>query len=237
MTVKVRSVLPWSWSMVDAYKTCPRRFYEINLCKNYTEPTSQEILWGNTVHKALELRIGQNIQLTEATITYEPIASAFANAPGDKYCELKTAVNFTLEPCDFFADDCWNRGVEDLVIVNGDKALTVDWKTGKKKPYSRQLELSACRVMSLFPAVNTVTSAFSWLQTKEWTRATYQREQLSALWEGFYQDVQDMLWSEQNNTWPAKPSGLCRKSKRPGSTWGGCIVASCPHSEFYRGNK
>jgi hypothetical protein len=180
------------------------------------------------------MRVADGMPLAERFKAYEPMAAAFVAAPGDKHCELKLAVNHNLEPCDYYDDNVWNRGDGDLIIINGEKALSVDYKTGKKKPFSRQLELDACRVMVNFPQVKVVNTAFAWLQTKEWTRATYGRPQLNVLWEGFFEGVQQMIWSYENNIWPAKPSGLCRKSKRPGSTYMGCPVASCPHSEYYR---
>lgn len=234
----MRSVIPWSWSQWEAYETCPRAFYEIKLAKNFIETDDKQyLIWGNEVHTALELRVGQGVPLPERMIQYEPMAYSLSNAPGIKYCELETAVNSEYLACGYWDDDCYNRGKEDLVIVNGNKAIDIDYKTGKPKTNTQQLELSAARVMAKFPEVHTVHTAYAWLQTGKWTRATYTRDDLSHIWEGFVGKVGDMIWSEKNNTWPAKPSGLCKRSKRVGSTYAGCIVATCPHSEYYRRDK
>lgn len=230
----MKKILPWSYSSLDSYNTCPRQFYELKIARNFTEIQHESSQWGSDVHDALEHRVKDGKPLEPRYEMYTPLIEKLLSAPGDKYPELKLAVDSQLEPCEFDDPAAWNRGIGDLVIVNGDKALSIDYKTGKKKPYSRQLELDACRTMTHFPEVNTVHTAFAWLATGEWTRAVYGRAQLQVLWEGFYEGVGQMLWSEQHNVWPAKPSGLCKKSRRPGSTYQGCPVASCVHSEFYR---
>lgn len=233
----MQSIIPWSWSMLDAYNTCPYKFHQERVLKLFPYVETEEIKWGNTVHKALELYVGQGVPLPNNMAQFQKIAYTLSKAEGDKFCELETAVNADLKPTGYWAADCWNRGKEDLLIIRGPNALDIDYKTGKQKPRSRQLELSACRVMSTFPEVQKVTVGFAWLATGKWTTEVYTRQQLQALWEGFYEGVEQMLWSMENNAWPMKPSGLCKKSKRPGSTYGGCPVATCPHSEFYRRNK
>lgn len=230
----MNNVVPWSWSMLDAYNTCPRQFYEMKIAKNYTQPETEELRWGNMVHKALELRVSAGRTLPNNMLMYEPIAAKLSAAPGIKFCEVATAVNYDLQACGFWDKDAWNRGYDDLVITNNDKALTIDYKTGKFKPRNRQLDLSALRIFAKFPNINIVHSAFAYLQTNQWVRATFTRDQYYPLWESFYPQIQDMLWSMDNNTWPMKPSGLCKRSRRPGSTYGGCPVATCPHSEYYR---
>lgn len=229
-----RSVIPWTWSSYEAYQQCPKQFYEMRLARTYPQTFGVEQAWGKDAHDALKLRVADGMPLADRFKTYEPMAAKLAAAPGNKYCEIKLAVNNMLQPCDYWDDNVWNRGDGDLVIINGNKALSVDYKTGKKKDHSRQLELDACRVMANFPEVEVVHTAFAWLQTGEWTQARYGRPQLQVLWEGFFEGVTQMIWSYENNVWPAKPSGLCRKSKKPGSTYAGCPVANCPHSEFYR---
>jgi hypothetical protein len=229
-----RSVIPWSWSTLEAYQTCPRAFYETKIAKNFKYPDNEQLIWGNEVHTALELRVGQAVPLPNNMLMYEPMATKLANAPGKIYCELETAVNSSLESCGFWDEDCWNRGYEDYVCVNGNKALTLDYKTGKVKPRSRQLDLSAMRIFAMFPEVDVVHSAFAYLQFNKWVRGTFYRKDYNDTWASFYPLISDMIWSEENNAWPAKPSGLCKRSRRAGSSYMGCPVATCPHSEYYR---
>lgn len=240
-------IIPWSFSMLESYNTCPFQFYHIRIAKTYKEDQNKSyLLWGNAVHEAMEASIKADVPI-QTTLTkhsytveakelarYNGMAAQIASAPGDKYAELETAVTKDLRPCGFWDVDCWNRGKEDLVIVNGRTILDIDWKTGKRKLDSLQLELSAARLMVKFPEVDKVITAFAWLNTGQWDRTTFTRDQFEQIWEGFFERVADLEWSEKNNTWPQKPSGLCKRSRKPGSTYMGCIVACCPHSEGYR---
>lgn len=234
----MRSVIPWSWSSLSAYETCPRAFYEIKIAKNYVEDFNKDyILWGNDVHKALELRVGYNTPLPARMQSFEKLAASLYALPGKKYVELETGISTEFGPAEYWGDNCWHRGKDDITIVNGYKALNGDYKTGKENKDTQQLELAAVRTMINFPEVEEVTTAYFWLQTGKVVKYKYVRANIAPIIERFVERVGNMLWSEQNNTWPARPSGLCKKSRRPGSTYAGCIVASCPHSEFYKGNK
>lgn len=222
--------------MLEKYDTCPRAFYEISIAKNYKESTDSEyLLWGNKVHKSMEDRVLIGRPLPANMVQWEPIAVSIIKAPGDKYCEAELAFTKELTPTGYWDADCWNRGKDDVIIVNGTNAANIDYKTGKKKSSTLQLELAAARTMAMFPEVTKVATSYAWLQSKEWTRAIYTRDDYNRLWDNFREKVENLLWSEKNNTWPAKPSGLCKRSRKPGSTYAGCIVASCPHSEYYKG--
>lgn len=230
-----RSVIPASFSSIEAYQTCPRQFYELKIAKNFVEQPSEAVLWGKAVHKALEERGKYNKPLPPHMAKYEAIAAKIERAPGEKFYEHELAVTIDLQPTGFYDDDCYVRGVEDVLIINNTKALSSDHKTGRKKPKSRQLELSALRVFSNFPKVQEVYTVFNWLASDpvEYTTKKYHRSQMESLWQPFVNDINQMLWSEQHNVWPAKPSGLCKKSRS--SSYQGCIVATCPHSQFYKG--
>lgn len=217
----MRSVVPWSWSSYSAYDTCPRRFYEVKIAKTVVEEESDEILWGNTVHKALENRIKDGTPLPPAMSKFNRYSEQIARSPGDKYPELELAVTLALEPTAFDAPDAWARGVGDIVIINGRKAFAGDYKTGKVKPKSQQLDLMAVLTLANFPEIQELSTTFLWLQFGTLTNKTYNRADAEQIWDVFRQGVREMEWSERNNTWPAKPSGLCR-------AW--CPVLSCPHN-------
>lgn len=227
-------VLPWSWTTYNDYKTCPKRYYEVRIAKSVREPDSQHLLWGKEVHHAFEVGVRDNVPMPPDKIAWEPVRVQLYNAPGTKYVELKTGVNGRFEACDFWASDCWNRGVEDLFIVNGNKGLSIDYKTGKPIKDTQQLSISAARGFARHPELVEINTAYYFTATKQWVRAKYRRDDIAGIWEEVIEGVQQMLWSEQHNTWPAKPSGLCKKSKKPGSTYMGCPVTNCPHSENYK---
>lgn len=237
---RIQPIIPWSWTIYETYQTCPRLCYETRIAKNFKDdPNSQHLLWANHVHKTLELRIRDAVPLPE-NVPYESYAAKLAAAPGVHYVEEEVGITDPFatngpQRTGYWDSNCWHRGKDDFTAVHGERALVMDHKTGKPKPNSQQLVIAAIRTFTCHAQVTHVKTGFAWLGHNKYTVAEYTRDQLPAMYAQFEKGVNDMLWSEKNNVWPAKPSGLCKKSRKPGSTWQGCIVATCPHSEFYRG--
>lgn len=223
----MRSVFPWSHSSLSAYETCPRRYYETKIAKNFVEDESEQMRWGSAVHKALELRVRDGTPLPENMKQYEKYAMAILRAEGDVHTEQELGVNYDLEACTFDADDCWSRGIDDVVIVKGDTAVSLDYKTGKVKNDESQLKLSALRLFAHFPQVNTVVTSFIWLAHSGPSKPVkYTRDKTDSMWVPFIEKSEKMRWSQENDAWPANPSGLCK-------AW--CPVKTCPHWGKSRG--
>ena len=53
--------LAWSYSLLQAFETCPRRFKLTRITKEVQEPQSEAMLHGNEVHKSLELAVPQTL--------------------------------------------------------------------------------------------------------------------------------------------------------------------------------
>lgn len=230
----MKSVLPWSFSSWSDYNTCPRKFYETRYAKNITEEKSQAIIWGETVHTALEHKAKHGISLPETMHHFEPVADRIINAPGTNYAELELACDINLSPTGFWDQATWVRGKGDLIKVNNTRAIAFDWKTGKRKPNSLQLDLMAVLVFAKFPNVMEQSTAFIWLQEPaNPTIAKYARSDVPKLMQQFKDGVDNMLWSEQNNVWPEKRSGLCRPNPRTG--YKGCPVHTCKFNHYYKG--
>lgn len=233
-------VIPWSWTLYETYQICPRLCYETRIAKNFRDdPNNETLLWANAVHSELEHRIAYERPLPENMQTFEPYAARLVAAPGIKYVEQQVGITNPFadggpQLTGYWDANCWHRGKDDYIAVNGHRALVMDHKTGKAKPGSLQLALSAIRVFVQFPDVTHIKTGFAWLASKTYTVSDYTRDQLPNLSALFTATVADMEWSESKNAWPAKPGFLCKKSRKPGSTYAGCIVASCPHSEFYK---
>ena len=46
---------PWSYSALTSYETCPKRYQLTRVTKQVIEKQTEATVWGNEVHKALEL--------------------------------------------------------------------------------------------------------------------------------------------------------------------------------------
>lgn len=213
----------WSISALKAYEQCPRRYYEMQVIKNFQDKPSEHMSWGNDVHKALEERVRDGKPLPIGMRQWEPIAAALVARPGDKLVEQKLALSEVFSPTTWFGRNVWVRTIVDLAIVNGDKAVLVDYKTGKVKEDFDQLALMAAVMFNQAEELEQITAMFIWLQ-EEWpnniSKVTYTREELPALWDRFMKREEAYQNAHAKTDFPAKPSGLCRK-------W--CAVSTCPY--------
>jgi predicted RecB family nuclease len=119
------------------------------------------------------------------------------------------AVNADLQPVEWFSSDVWVRSIADVLVVDGDTAYCLDYKTGKVKENPTQLQLFAAMVFWHFPEVTKVKTSFLWLKFNEVTNATYERRFLDSLWRALsprFHKVQEVI---DLGVFKAKPSGLC----------------------------
>jgi hypothetical protein len=205
----------WSWSVINDFETCEWRYYLTKVTKEVVEPQSEEMRWGNQVHKALEHRIKDNVPLPGNMVQYNQIMDrlfAATRKPGVIfYAEQKLALSLAYQPRRFFDKDVWVRAITDLTIVNGDTAAVIDYKTGKPKPQSAQLKLTAAVTFHTYPQIQTIHNSFLWLNGGSTPNETFHREDVPKLWQEFAPRVQRLEEAHQQNKFPKKPSGLCNK--------------------------
>lgn len=220
MEVLILKKFAWSYSALISFETCPRKHEALRVKKTVVEPPSEAIEWGNKVHKALELRVANGKALPPEMEQWEPIAAALLAKGGTVQTEQKLCLTSSYKPTAYFAGDAWVRGVSDVSIQKGHKLFVGDYKTGKTDPNSEQLRLSAAMELAHKPKVQEVTTAFIWLKTGEITSEKFTRDDIPGIWQGFIPRVHRMKFAFDNDQFPAKPSGLCRR-------W--CPVTTCEH--------
>lgn len=222
MGLVVMRPLPWSWSAISDFLTCPKSYYERKVAKRIIEPDNAAGNWGDYVHKQFDayMKAGGAYVLPENVAHYEPYISQFVRLPGDVYSERKYAINRQLLPCGYFADDVWCRAIVDILQINGHKALAVDHKTGKRKESSGQLRLCALMVFLFHPEVTECTTHFNWLKVDQRDTETFYRRDETELWATFKPDLQQYVFAFKNETFPPIQSGLCN---------GWCAVTDCEY--------
>lgn len=211
----------WSYSKLKNYRTCPKRYYLIDVEKKYQEDFSGEHLaWGKQVHKAFEDRIGKGIPFPLGMENFEEVAARLARAPGRIMVEQQMAITQKLSPTGWFDKDVWFRSICDYLCVNGPVALAIDYKTGKILEDSEQLALMAECIFAHYPEVQAVRTEFWWLKDDAATRQDFKRSERQATWRKVLPDVLTLQKAHETMDFPARSSGLCRKH---------CIVTECPH--------
>jgi len=218
-------LMPLSFSRLSTFEQCPAQFDYLYVSKRVQSTSNAAADYGDRVHKVLEaygnaINAGSAAALAavaledtdEAKSTLKqwgPVVEKIMSRPGKKYFEYQMAVNRQLQPVDWFAKDVWIRSIADVLVVDGDTAYCLDYKTGKVKDNPTQLQLFAAMVMWLFPQVNTVKTSFIWLKFNETTNAKYERRHLDALWRALeprFDKVQEVI---NLGVFDTKPSGLC----------------------------
>lgn len=214
--------LPWSYTSLDDFVNCPKAFYEKRVIKSVKEEETEQLIWGNKVHKAFEDYVKSGEPLPDILAQHENYLKRIIAFGGTPHTEQKIAFNLKGQPCGFFDKDVWYRGVIDFHAVNGTTALIVDYKTGKQHSKFKQLKLFALHVFARYPDVRHVDVRFYWTQAAAATGERYARGQIPHLWADFLPDLKQYAQAFKEDVWQPRQSGLCN---------GWCPVTTC---EFWK---
>lgn len=209
-TNKQGRVVPWSYSSLQQYETCPRRFHLTRILKKVVEPQTQALVEGNEVHKALELACAGTKPLPEKYAAHQKFVDSVQRAPGTKLYEFQFGLTEALAPCDFWDRNVWVRGKLDVVTLQDKTARILDWKNGKRKVDIDQLRLFALAGFATWPYVETVKTGYVWLLGGTIDPETFKREQKVEIHQDFAARVFKMKRSMERDEWEPRPSGLCR---------------------------
>jgi hypothetical protein len=194
------------------------------VAKDVKEPLGEAITFGNEIHKIAQEYVELGKPIPEKYAAIEPPLKSLKAMPGRKLCENKLGLTADFEPCGFFEKNVWWRGIADIIILQDDVALTVDYKTGKKSQYAdlKQLEILSLALFKHFPEIKKVKAGLLFLFADDFVKTAYSAETQEDLWISWVSDVGQLEASVRNNVWNAKPNFTCR---------GWCPVESCDHNQ------
>jgi hypothetical protein len=215
--------LTWSYSSIKLYDQCPKKYYHLRVVKDVKEPTTEAITYGKLFHEAAEHYIKNDTPLPPQFNYVKSTLDNLKRLEGEKYCELEMGLTENLDPCGFKDPNVWWRGVADLVVINGDEARCLDYKTGKSAKYADtdQLELMALAIFKHFPHVKKVKAGLLFVVAKNFIKDSYNAESQDKMWLKWFAEHKRMKYSYSSNVWNPRPSGLCRKH---------CAVLECAHN-------
>tara|TARA_Y100000817_G_scaffold303385_1_gene285263 strand:+ start:415 stop:1089 length:675 start_codon:yes stop_codon:yes gene_type:complete len=220
------SLIPWSYSKLKAFETCPKQFYHVKILKQYPQEETDAMRYGTDVHLACEKHIRDNKPIPKKYSYVQPALDALKRKKGKKLCEYELGLTEDLQPCGFWDENVWFRGIADLIILNEEDGIAwvVDYKTGKSARYADkgQLELMALAVFKHFPKIHTCNGGLLFVVCKQLITESYTRPRRENDLEVKYRDkFSQMVIASDNNVWNPNPSGLCR-------AW--CDVLECAHN-------
>ena len=221
MTVKIPA---WSFSSIKTFDQCPKKFYHLKVAKDFQEDQNAEhLIYGTRFHEAAEFYIRDDKPLPHEFHYAKASLDRLKAFPGEKLCEYEMGLTENLEPCGFKDPNVWWRGIADLIILRGDMAFVLDYKTGKSAKYADkgQLELMALAVFKHFPQIKRVKAGLLFVVANAFPKAEYTRAQEPEMWQKWLTDYAKMEMAYSTNVWNPRTSGLCKKH---------CVVLVCPHN-------
>lgn len=229
---KATADIAWSHSALNAYDTCPHRYLRERVTKEYKPDFNAPALKkGNDVHKALEDYVEINKPIADpAFAKYQPWADRVVAMTEQghmaRFVELEMCFDSAWGRSSWFGPNAWFRCKADVLGVNSTSriALNVDYKTNKRYyGENGQAELNAAATLLQFPHVDTVATAFLYMEVDKVVSKTFHRTQLPNLLTPSMTKLQEIARSYQTGVWPKKRSGLCKF----------CVVTDCEHNPNY----
>jgi len=210
----------WSYSAVDMYELCPKKYYHLKVAKDVKDSDSSWSEEGKVVHKALKERVVDDVALPLPLRHMEPMAHRFALHSGEKHGEIQLALDRNFQPCGWFDKQVYVRAVIDLLIIRGDTALIVDWKTGKVRPKYDQIKLSAAVLAKQMPEIKSFSLAFVWVNYKEVSAMKMHVDDMDEVWADYLERATAIEDAIKTTDFPATEGYLCKY----------CPVKACPHN-------
>tara|TARA_R110000822_G_scaffold36783_6_gene103364 strand:+ start:152 stop:808 length:657 start_codon:yes stop_codon:yes gene_type:complete len=211
----------WSFSSLKDYVNCPKQYQEIKVLKRFSKRATSEMTYGTVVHKACEDYVADDTPLAKNYEQFKPVLDVLKDIAGTRYPEQKLALDIEKSACEY-GKGYWVRGIVDLLIIDGDTAFIVDYKTGSAKyPDPKQLKLMALMTFAHHPKVNTIKAGLLFIVHNSFLTEEYKREDIDSLWGAFTGDLQRLSASFETDVWNPNPTPLC----------GWCPVKTC---DFYK---
>jgi hypothetical protein len=213
----------WSFSGLKDFENCPRQFNEVKNLKTYTKRVTEQMSYGTEVHKALEDYARDGTPLAKNYQRFQKLIDPLLEIGGERYPERQMALKADrITPCAFDDPEYFVRGIVDFLVIDGDTAFIVDYKTGSAKyPDLKQLKLMAIFVFAHHPEVMHIKAGLLFVAHNMFIDEEYKRSQVEELWDYFNFTLIRLELSIKNNEWMPNPSPLCR--------W--CPVSTCQYNK------
>jgi len=203
--------IKWSHSSLKDFEGCARRYHEVKILKKYPFQETEQIKYGKELHKAAEDYVRDGTPIPEQFKFMVPIMEALMRKNGRKFPEHEMALTESLRPCDFNAEDMWVRGIADLLIIDGDHAFIIDYKTGGTKyPDPKQLRLMSLMTFAHYPEIKKVKAGLLFVAHNYFIPEEYKREDMDKSWGLFTGVLSRLDNSFDTNTWQPNPTPLCK---------------------------
>lgn len=198
-----------SYSRIKNFEACPRKHNAYDITKRVTEEQSDQLAYGDFVHKSMAKALRDGEALPTELIYLTPWVDKVSKGPGKLLVEQQYAITADFTPCAWFSPVAWFRGIADVVRLDPPVALALDWKTGKIVEDSVQLAIMAQMIMCHHPEISIVRAEFVWLAHECTTSDRFTKDKLVSMWPGLFARIAPLEQAFTTGVYPPKPSGLC----------------------------
>jgi len=204
--------LAHSYSAIKMYDNCAYRYFRQRIQKDVVDEGGEASKHGERIHKYFENRLKDKVPLPDEVAKHEKVCQSVERIAenGELYVEHELVLTENLTPTGWWDADAWLRSKLDVLVILGDTAIVIDWKTGKRRVDTFQMDLFAAQTFKHFPQVQKVKTSLVWLKTNEMDTELYTRININERWAEIMGKIQRIYMSLEHDNWPAKPSGLCR---------------------------
>ena len=202
-----RRPLTFSFTMLHTYDNiCPYQAAQRYVYKNIPFQETEAMRWGNHVHKAMENRIRKGTPLPDNCAKYEPFAAALL--PHNPEAEQQLAVDEAGRPSHYFNGNPYLRGKLDINIVNGDTAVLVDFKTGRKREYPFELSVQAVLLHARYPNLKKIVGHYLWLADMQMGQQ-HDVSDTARTWQRIKQIGASIAHDKKQGVWEKREGKLC----------------------------
>jgi hypothetical protein len=207
----------WSFSSLADFEGCPKRYAHKRFYCDVVEEETEALRDGNRVHAAAEQALkGEPVKEPGQLPRLEPFLGLFLHLREQGAvveAEVEVCLTENMQPVSWFAKDAWYRGKLDVVITQPHQTTYADWKAGKVKDDPDQLKICCAALSIVRPEIELFNPKFLWLKERRATGcAPLTKDDVRRVWEQTLARVTRMKKSWEVETFPARPSGLCRWS-------------------------
>lgn len=213
----------WSYSSLDLFKQCPHKYYRLKIKKDVKDLPQQHLFYGLAVHRAAEHYIKDGTPIPKEYLEILAPIQKLKEMSGEKLCEYRLGLTRDLQPCGFSARDVWWRGIADLIVLQGNKAYVVDYKTGKSSKYAdlKQLEILSLALFKHFPYLERIKAGLLFVVANDFVKVEFEPKPSKMLWVKWIEDVSRLEKAVELDVWNPRPNFTCGQ-------W--CPVKDCVHN-------
>lgn len=211
----------WSYSRLESYETCPKKFWHISIRKDVIDPPNDHTTYGFDLHASFAKFLTKGTALPISIRHYTPMLTKFKAAPGEHIVEQQIAINANYAQTGWFDKDVYLRVISDLTIMKPPHAIMIDWKTGKPKTDFTQLRVAAATMFMIAPELEIISMSFVWLKNKTTATDKMTRDEMPDVWASLYPRLVSYQAAFDNQAFPARQGFHCRY----------CPVKACPFNE------